>query len=83
MFLFSYAREVNFFNDLMDHALNGFFSINNCWVLGFSPGKRLSLTYWYLVKILGIFLPAVVRPILDSYEAAKQVPQPALNDVSI
>ncbi|KAK7860282.1 hypothetical protein CFP56_039680 [Quercus suber] len=28
----------------------------------------------------GIFLPAVVRPILDSYEAAKQVPQPALND---
>lgn len=22
---FSYAREVNFFNDLMDHALNGFF----------------------------------------------------------
>ena len=22
---FSYAREVNFVNDLMDHALNGFF----------------------------------------------------------
>lgn len=62
----------------------GFFTTNNCWVLGFFLlGKRLSLTYWYLVKILGIFLPAVVRPILDSYEAAKQVPQPALNDVSI
>ncbi|KAK4578053.1 hypothetical protein RGQ29_028257 [Quercus rubra] len=34
-----------------------------------------------LVGVNGIFLPAVVRPILDSYEAAKQVPQPALNDV--
>lgn len=43
----------------------------------------LQLTDYYLVKILGLFLPAVVRPILDSFEASKQVPQPALNDVSI
>ena len=43
----------------------------------------LQLTGYYLVKILGLFLPAVVRPILDSFEASKQVPQPALNDVSI
>jgi hypothetical protein len=31
--------------------------------------------------ISGLFLPAVVRPILDSFETAKQVPQPALSDV--
>ena len=31
----------------------------------------------------GLFLPAVVRPILDSFETAKQVPQPALRDVCI
>lgn len=30
----------------------------------------------------GLFLPAVVRPILDSMETSKQVSQPALNDVS-
>ncbi|RXH92894.1 hypothetical protein DVH24_011918 [Malus domestica] len=30
-----------------------------------------------------LFLPAVVRPILDSFEASKQVPQPALSDVSV
>ncbi|KAE8698022.1 hypothetical protein F3Y22_tig00004045pilonHSYRG00013 [Hibiscus syriacus] len=29
----------------------------------------------------GLFLPAVVRPILDSFESSKQVPQPALKDV--
>ncbi|XP_062000093.1 ethylene-responsive transcription factor CRF6 isoform X1 [Rosa rugosa] len=29
----------------------------------------------------GLFLPAVVRPMLDSFEASKQVPQPALSDV--
>ncbi|KAJ0986137.1 hypothetical protein J5N97_004493 [Dioscorea zingiberensis] len=28
-----------------------------------------------------LFLPAVVRPILDSFDTAKQVPQPALSDV--
>ena len=33
--------------------------------------------------ISGLFLPAVVRPILDSFETAKQVPQPALRDVCI
>ncbi|CBI40567.3 uncharacterized protein LOC117932297 [Vitis riparia] len=30
---------------------------------------------------VGLFLPAVVRPILDSLETSKQVPQPALSDV--
>ncbi|KAK9910149.1 hypothetical protein M0R45_034124 [Rubus argutus] len=30
-----------------------------------------------------LFLPAVVRPMLDSFEASKQVPQPALSDVSV
>ncbi|GER37315.1 fiber protein fb11, partial [Striga asiatica] len=28
-----------------------------------------------------LFLPAVVRPILDSFESSKQVPPPALGDV--
>jgi hypothetical protein len=32
-------------------------------------------------SISGLFLPAVVRPILDSFEEAKQVSQPALSDV--
>ncbi|XWS35909.1 hypothetical protein CRYUN_Cryun20dG0037200 [Craigia yunnanensis] len=31
----------------------------------------------------GLFLPAVVRPILDSLESSKEVRQPALRDVSI
>ncbi|KAG9144831.1 hypothetical protein Leryth_025638 [Lithospermum erythrorhizon] len=30
---------------------------------------------------IGLFLPAVVRPILDSFETAKQLPQPALSEV--
>ncbi|KAI5647099.1 hypothetical protein M9H77_33104 [Catharanthus roseus] len=30
---------------------------------------------------IGLFLPAVVRPILDSFETSKQVSQPALSDV--
>ncbi|XP_042447928.1 uncharacterized protein LOC122035178 [Zingiber officinale] len=30
---------------------------------------------------LGLFLPAVVRPILDSFEMAEPVEQPALDDV--
>ncbi|PKI40472.1 uncharacterized protein LOC116205668 [Punica granatum] len=34
-----------------------------------------------LIAGVGLFLPAVVRPILDSMETSKQVPQPALNDV--
>ncbi|KAH1073763.1 hypothetical protein J1N35_026091 [Gossypium stocksii] len=29
----------------------------------------------------GFFQPAVVRPILDSMDSSKQVPQPALRDV--
>ncbi|KAL6618863.1 hypothetical protein ACP70R_034002 [Stipagrostis hirtigluma subsp. patula] len=29
----------------------------------------------------GLFLPAVVRPILDSWETAEKVPPPPLNDV--
>ncbi|XP_038984483.1 uncharacterized protein LOC103719671 [Phoenix dactylifera] len=34
-----------------------------------------------LIAGVGLFLPAVVRPTLDSFETAKQVPQPALSDV--
>ncbi len=34
-----------------------------------------------LIAGFGLFLPAVVRPILDSFETSKQVPQPALSDV--
>ncbi|CAN4108445.1 unnamed protein product [Withania somnifera] len=34
-----------------------------------------------LIAGFGLFLPAVVRPILDSFEASKQVPPPALSDV--
>ncbi|XP_073022434.1 uncharacterized protein [Primulina eburnea] len=34
-----------------------------------------------LIAGVGLFLPAVVRPILDSLETSKQVPQPALRDV--
>ncbi|PSS03931.1 AF4/FMR2 family member protein [Actinidia chinensis var. chinensis] len=34
-----------------------------------------------LIAGVGLFLPAVVRPILDSLETSKQVPPPALNDV--
>ncbi|KAF8024499.1 hypothetical protein BT93_F1621 [Corymbia citriodora subsp. variegata] len=34
-----------------------------------------------LIGGIGLFLPAVVRPILDSLETSKQVPQPPINDV--
>ncbi|XP_027350988.1 uncharacterized protein LOC113862031 [Abrus precatorius] len=34
-----------------------------------------------LIAGFGLFLPAVVRPMLDSYQATKQTPQPALSDV--
>ncbi|CAL5331841.1 unnamed protein product [Camellia sinensis] len=34
-----------------------------------------------LIAGFGLFLPAVVRPILDSFETSKQVPPPALNDI--
>ncbi|XP_050236192.1 uncharacterized protein LOC126686188 [Mercurialis annua] len=34
-----------------------------------------------LIAGVGLFLPAVVRPILDSFETSKEVPQPALSDV--
>lgn len=52
---------------------------------GYLFDSRGWLTKWWLydVKISGLFLPAVVRPILDSYEASKQVPQPVLSDVSV
>ncbi|CAF2093416.1 unnamed protein product [Brassica rapa] len=36
-----------------------------------------------LIGGVGLFLPAVVRPILDSLEASKQVKAPPLTDVSI
>ncbi|KAK4268894.1 hypothetical protein QN277_022121 [Acacia crassicarpa] len=34
-----------------------------------------------LIAGFGLFLPAFVRPMLDSYQASKPPPQPALNDV--
>ncbi|CAL0302183.1 unnamed protein product [Lupinus luteus] len=34
-----------------------------------------------LIAGFGLFLPAVVRPMLDSYQASKQPPQAALSDV--
>ncbi|KAF7844059.1 uncharacterized protein G2W53_000964 [Senna tora] len=34
-----------------------------------------------LIAGFGLFLPAVVRPLLDSYQPTKQPPQPALSDV--
>ncbi|KAF3439844.1 hypothetical protein FNV43_RR18122 [Rhamnella rubrinervis] len=34
-----------------------------------------------LIAGVGLFLPAVVRPILDSYDTSKQVPPPVLSDV--
>lgn len=36
-----------------------------------------------LIAGFGLFLPAVVRPILDSFESSKEVHQPALKDVRI
>ncbi|KAH1196173.1 hypothetical protein GmHk_19G056502 [Glycine max] len=33
-----------------------------------------------LIAGFGLFLPAFVRPMLDSYQATKQPPQPALSD---
>ena len=36
----------------------------------------------FALLCLGLFLPAFVRPVLDSFESAKQVPQPDLKDVS-
>jgi len=35
------------------------------------------------LHLVGLFLPAVVRPILDSLEASKQVKAPPLTDVCI
>ncbi|XP_030468285.1 uncharacterized protein LOC115686979 [Syzygium oleosum] len=34
-----------------------------------------------LIAGVGLFLPAVVRPILDSLETSKQVPQTPISDV--
>lgn len=43
---------------------------------------RLScLTGSSVVNVSGLFLPAVVRPILDSFETPKQAPPPALSEV--
>ncbi|KVH91245.1 hypothetical protein Ccrd_006731 [Cynara cardunculus var. scolymus] len=36
-----------------------------------------------LIGGFGLFLPAFVRPMLDSFESSKQVPQPALSDWSV
>ncbi|KAG5566032.1 hypothetical protein RHGRI_001831 [Rhododendron griersonianum] len=38
------------------------------------------LTGSSVVNVSGLFLPAVVRPILDSFETPKQAPPPALNE---
>lgn len=38
---------------------------------------------YYVKSSTGLFLPAFVRPMLDSYQTTKQPPQPALNDVSV
>ncbi|KAJ4780459.1 Fiber protein fb11 [Rhynchospora pubera] len=35
-----------------------------------------------LIAGFGLILPAVVRPVLDSFQTAKEVPPPALSDVS-
>ncbi|KAK9743180.1 hypothetical protein RND81_03G222400 [Saponaria officinalis] len=35
----------------------------------------------FIIGSIGLFLPAFVRPMLDSMASAKQVPSPALNDV--
>ncbi|XP_047336501.1 uncharacterized protein LOC124940066 [Impatiens glandulifera] len=34
-----------------------------------------------LIAGVGLFLPAVVRPMLDNYETSKKVPQIPLSDV--
>ncbi|KAK2971718.1 hypothetical protein RJ640_004012 [Escallonia rubra] len=34
-----------------------------------------------LIAGVGLFLPAVVRPMLDSFESSKEVPQPVLTEV--
>ncbi|MED6185542.1 hypothetical protein PIB30_058098 [Stylosanthes scabra] len=36
-----------------------------------------------LIAGFGLFLPAVVRPMLDSYQASKQPPQAAFKDILI
>ncbi|KAK3012300.1 hypothetical protein RJ639_012848 [Escallonia herrerae] len=33
-----------------------------------------------LIAGVGLFLPAVVRPMLDSFESSKEVPQPILTE---
>lgn len=41
-----------------------------------------NMLFTYYVKFsVGLFLPAFVRPMLDTYRAAEQPPQPALSDV--
>ncbi|KAI8544940.1 hypothetical protein RHMOL_Rhmol07G0004600 [Rhododendron molle] len=61
----------------------------SCLIAGFGtslhplPQTPFHLTISFVVNISGLFLPAVVRPILDSFENSKQVQPPALNDVSI
>ena len=37
----------------------------------------------YVKLSVGLFLPAVVRPMLDTYRTTEQPPQPALSDVSV
>jgi len=43
-----------------------------------------NMLFTYHVKFsVGLFLPAFVRPMLDTYRTAEQPPQPALSDVSV
>ncbi|GJN17929.1 hypothetical protein PR202_gb05037 [Eleusine coracana subsp. coracana] len=52
-----------------------------------SASALCSCVYVYALRSdlldAGLFLPAVVRPILDSFETAKQVPQPTLSDCTV
>lgn len=49
--------------------------------LSWPSGKGYNRFDLYFTVKSGLFLPAVVRPILDSMESSKQVPPPALSDV--
>lgn len=55
-------------------------------ILSFCLQKNISNPVFFIWQInlctSGLFLPAVVRPILDSFETSKQVPQPPISDVS-
>nr|CAB3478068.1 unnamed protein product [Digitaria exilis] len=53
----------------------------SCLIAGFGTLSSSSVVTPSARILERLFLPAVVRPILDSFETAKQAPQPALSDV--